>query len=227
MKIKWGALVTDGRGKVGGHVASKNKAGAYLRTKVTPANPNTEYQSGVRARLSALSTAWRGLTEAQRTAWNDAVEQYKGTDVFGDIKNPTGFNLHQRLNNNLAQIDVAAITTPPLPEAVAGISTGVLAAANGGAITVTFTVDPVFTDCDLVADATPAISPGINNAKKEFRRIGKYSAVTTHVLTLTTEYNAKFGAVGAAGQKVFVRLKMINKTTGQAGIPVIYSAVIS
>ena len=30
MKMKWGALVVDGRGKIGGQVASKNRAGAYL-----------------------------------------------------------------------------------------------------------------------------------------------------------------------------------------------------
>jgi len=28
MKIKWGALVTDGRGKIGGQVASKNRSSA-------------------------------------------------------------------------------------------------------------------------------------------------------------------------------------------------------
>jgi len=66
MKIKWGAIVVDGRNKIGGHVASKNRAGAYLRTKVTPVNPNTGYQAGVRNTLSTLSSGWRALEEAQR-----------------------------------------------------------------------------------------------------------------------------------------------------------------
>ena len=39
MKIKFGSEVVDGRGKIGGHVYSKNKGGAYKRTKVTPSNP--------------------------------------------------------------------------------------------------------------------------------------------------------------------------------------------
>ena len=104
MKIKFGALVVAGRGKIGGHVASRNRAGAYLRTKVTPVNPATVYQVAVRNRLAGISTDWRGLTAAQRTAWNAAVSDYAKTDIFGDIRNPSGFNLHQKLNNNLVNI---------------------------------------------------------------------------------------------------------------------------
>jgi hypothetical protein len=226
MKAKFGAIVVDGRGKIGGHVASKNRAGVYFRTKVTPSNPNTSYQSGARNRLSNLSTAWVALDEAERLAWNNAVGHYKKTDIFGDLRNPSGFNLFQRINNNLAQIDVAQIDTPALPAEMPVIITGVLTATHASTIEVTFTTDPVFTACDMVVDATPAISPGKSFVKSEFRRLGKYSAVAAHVLDISTEYDDKFGAVGAAGQKVFVRMKMINKTTGQAGIPVVLSVEI-
>ena len=51
--------------------------------------------------------------------------------------------------------------------------------------------------------------------------------VPAHVSTLTTLYNAKFGAPSVAGQKVFVKLKQISNVTGQAGIPVVYSAIVS
>ena len=39
--MKFGALVVDGRNKIGGQVASKNRAGAYLRNKVTPSKKRT------------------------------------------------------------------------------------------------------------------------------------------------------------------------------------------
>jgi len=58
MKIKFGAIVVAGSGKIGGHVASKNRGGAYLRTKVTPTNPNSPAQAGARALLASLSTGW-------------------------------------------------------------------------------------------------------------------------------------------------------------------------
>jgi len=226
MKIKWGALVTDGRNKIGGHVASKNRAGAYLRTKVTPMNPNTSYQAEVRNRLSTVSSGWRVLSAALMLAWNSAVDLFKNTDIFGDIQKPTGFNLYQRLNNNLIRIGIAPITTPPTPVALPTITTGVVTATAGGALIVTFTADPDVSVTEVEVWASPALSAGKSFVKSELRRIGLMPAIVAHVTTLTTIYNAKFGAVGAVGKKIFVMMKQVSKTTGQAGIPVIYSDVI-
>ena len=227
MKMKFGAIVVAGSGKIGGHVASRNRGGAYLRTKVTPVNPNTGSQAAIRNRLSTLSTAWKGLTSAQITAWNNAVAAFKKTDIFGDVQNPSGFNLYQRLNNNLNRIGEASISTPPLPVSLPVIETAVAAQANAGATTITFTNDPVVTDSVVEVSATAAQSPGKNFVKSEFRIIGNMPALVAHVATLTTLYNAKFGAPGAAGQKVLFQLRQISNVTGQAGVPVIVSAVIS
>lgn len=227
MRTKFGAVIVAGSGKLGGHVFSKNRSGSYVRTKVTPSNPNTTYQAGARNRFSTISTGWKGISESNRQAWNSAVDGFKGTNIFGDVKTPSGFNLYQKLNNNLSVAGVAAISTPPLPVALPVIATGVLAAAHGGAIAVTFTSDPIITASVVAVFATAAISQGKSFVKSEFRFIGLMPAITTHVTTLTTLYNAKFGAVGAAGMKVFVKMMQISNVTGQAGIPVIYGAVIS
>ena len=40
-KIKFGMMMTDASGKLGGQVFSKNRGGSYVRTKVTPTNPQT------------------------------------------------------------------------------------------------------------------------------------------------------------------------------------------
>lgn len=227
MKAKFGAIVVAGRGKIGGHVASQNRAGAYFRTKVTPSNPQTSYQTEARNRLAAISTAWCALGAVLILAWNNAVGKFKGTDVFGDIKNPSGFNLHQRLNNNLVRIGESVIDTPPLPEAIPVITTGVLTAAANSTIEITFTDDPDVTGSVVEVYATPAMSPGRSAVSSELRRLGNMPAIVTHVADISTLYNAKFGAVGSAGQKIFISLKQVSTTTGQAGIPVTYSCIIS
>jgi len=51
MKTLFGAIVVDGRGKLGGHVASKNRHGSYFRTKVSPSQPASQYSANVRAAL--------------------------------------------------------------------------------------------------------------------------------------------------------------------------------
>ena len=53
-KIKFGMMMTDARGKLGGQVFSKNKGGAYVRTKVTPSNPQTIAQTTRRALFAAI-----------------------------------------------------------------------------------------------------------------------------------------------------------------------------
>ena len=134
MKMKFGAIVTDGRGKVGGHVASKNRAGSYLRSKVTPVNPRSLSQVNVRQRLSTLSIAWRGLTASQRLQWNRAVENFAKTDIFGDLRNPSGFNLFQRLNNNLLSTGSAQINVPPTPVAVPSLTSLTPTCSTGAAV---------------------------------------------------------------------------------------------
>lgn len=228
MKIKWGALVVDGRNKIGGQVASKNRAGAYLRNKVTPVNPSSSFQVTVRARLASLSSAWRGLTAGQRIAWNAAVSDYKKTDIFGDIQNPSGFNLYVKLNSNLINIGVAAISAPPLPVAVSVFTTGTLAAAAGAqtmALTVTPAVQPASET--IIVKATPGQSAGKTFVKSEFRQIGTFTAATAGAYDLAALYIAKFGPIGPAGVKIFVEVIHVSETTGQQSQSQQYSVIVA
>ena len=178
MKMKWGALVVDGRGKIGGQVASKNRSGAYLRTKVTPVNPRSGSQITVRNRLSGLSQGWRGLTAANRAAWNSAVSDFAKTNIFGDLVNPTGFNLYQRLNNNLLRIGEAALSTPPAPAAIDDIVIGALtAAAAAGTVSLAYTAS-AGSGSEIEVYATPPLSAGVSFVKTEYRLIGSFTSDT-------------------------------------------------
>jgi hypothetical protein len=214
MKTKFGAIVTEGRGKIGGHVFSKNRGGAYMRTKVTPVNPRTASQSLVRSRFGDLSTAWRSLTQAQRDAWNGIVAQYSSTDIFGDLKNPSGLALYQRINNNLAKIGVSAISTPLAPAAVATVIAGVLTATTGVQLLSLALSGAVPAGVKVVVRATAPMSAGKNFVKSEFRQIGTFAAAQASPLVLTAMYTTKFGGVGAVGTKVFVQLEFVSITTG-------------
>ncbi len=226
MKMKFGAIVVDGRNKIGGHVASKNRAGSYLRTKVTPVNPQSSYQLTARTALTSFSQGWRGLTQAARDAWNAAVADYQRTDIFGDLRSPTGLNLYVRLNRELGLIGQSSISTPPLPASVGAVAATSLAAA-AGAGTISLTLDgAVPSNTSIKIYATPAVSPGKSFVKSQYRFIGYKAAATATPVDIQTEYDARFGAVGTAGQKIFVKIVPVNETTGQVGQASQVSAVI-
>lgn len=207
MKIKFGAIITDGRGKIGGHVASKNRSGAYMRTKVTPTNPNTTAQSQARSLLASLSQGWRTLTTAQRLAWNGAVSDWSKTDIFGDIKNPTGLNLFIKLNANLLGVGLVAINTPPakleVPTAV--VDSGTYNATTG-LMVITF-LDESADAVRALVRATPKLSQGVSFVKSELRVIGSVPVVSDTVI-LTGNYSAKYGSV-PAGSNVYASVQFI------------------
>ena len=227
MKCKFGAIITEGRGKINGFVASRNRAGAYMRTKVTPVNPNTSYQATVRARLAARSQAWSGLTASQRLAWNSAVQDFAKTDIFGDLQNPSGFNLYCGLNNNLLNISESALSVPPTPQAVINFTSFSAAAAAGAqTLTLTFAAAIAVTEKILVF-ATPAVSAGKEFVKPLYRQIDVLTSVETSPHSAETEYIARLGAIGEAGAKIFVKLVPVSVASGQQGIGVIASCLIA
>ena len=150
-------------------------------------------------------------------AWNNAVADFKRTNVFGDIKTPSGFNLYGKLNNQLRAIGVAPLTVPPLPTTVfAFTSLSVVADTTLGTMNISFTgVIPV--GSSVIVSATPGVSPGKNFVKSEFRQIKVLTSADLSPEDVAAEYIAKFGALPTVGKKVFIGFKVVVDTTGQAG----------
>ena len=217
MKLKFGALVTDGRGKIGGHVASKNRAGAYLLTKVTPSNPNTVAQVQARTILGSLSQLWQSLSDNQRSGWNDAVKEWGTTDIFGDIKNPSGINLFVKLNANLLSVGFSILLDVPRKmEVPSAIITAANLSISSGDISINFDSSAA-NGVNALIRATPSLSNGVSFVKSQFRVIGT-EVVVGNNLYLQNAYGAKFG-MPLVGANVYVNVQFVlpngQKTTEQ------------
>lgn len=225
-KVKFTAVVADMRNKLNGSVFAKNRGGAYVRTKVTPVNRQTVDQANVRNRLGTFSQGFRGLTANQIAAWNSAVDNFKGTDIFGDIKTPSGINLYVKLNANLASVNTAAISTPPLPSSVPAI-TALSASADASAhtLSIVFAPSPVPANTSFVILVTKQKSPGQSFFGGQYSQLAVVAAAGTSPQALGTAYEAKFGSL-ITGQKIGVKIFAINTTTGQAGIPLTTELVV-
>jgi len=193
MKIEWGALVVDGSGKLGGHVAAKNRGGAYLRTKVTPLNPQSEAQSLVRGLFASISSAWSGLSVVARTSWNAGVEAFGQTNIFGDLKIPSGKALFQRLNQNLALSGQAQLTVCPQVAPVEFVELVSVDASVAGSSMVLET-NGATSDSVIIVEATPILSAGTSNAKNKFRVLGFVAGADADGFDFGDLYIERFGA---------------------------------
>lgn len=223
MKIKFGAIVTDGRGKLGGHVLAKNRSGNYMRTKVTPVNPQTTYQQAQRAALGTLSSGWSGLTGAQRAAWDGAVGDFQKTDIFGDLKSPTGKNLYTGLNRNLLNAGQSILTTPPSPASIPNLT---IDAADYSLAGTSFDIDTTGTATSsfVQAWATPPLSAGTTFVKNRIRLLESIAGGVDATLDIYASYLARFGAP-PVGSNVYVAIRVVN-AGGEAGVLSTFQATI-
>lgn len=226
-KVKFTAVVADMRNKLNGSVFARNRGGAYVRTKVTPLNPQSVRQVAARNLLTSLAQNFRSLTQDQITAWNEAVTQWQTTDIFGDLVSPTGLALYVRLNANISNAGGTLLTSPPAPvgaDALTAIS--LVSDVSDSSFDITFAPATVPANHTMYIESTSMLSPGINNANSKFRFIGTAAAAAASPFDAYALQTAKFGAL-VAGQKVYVRCKFINKLTGEVSLALKASAIVT
>jgi len=223
-KIKFGAIVTDGRGKLGGHVLTKNRQGAAMRTKSSPVQRRTNSQQASKNRFTTLTQAWRVLTEAQRLAWNSAAPDYIQTNIFGDTYAPTGKNLFMLLNETLLIGGFAMISAPVLAVSPVPITAFAVASNTSAAQTLSFAPTPIAADNFFIVEATRPLSAGKYAPGSAFRILSIRAAADISPLNTFAEYQSLFGTP-VTGKKIFFRVTAANSDTGIRGIPLQASSI--
>lgn len=228
-RVLYGGGVADVRGKWNGQVHSRNKGGAYFRTKVTPINPNTSYQALQRTYQSNLAKYWAAsLTDDQRQGWK-SLGQILGTlSVFGNKLILSGIATFIRINRILLAAGVTQIDDAPTSNDISNVESGSLAVSSGGGTVVfTFAPTPYAAGQGLYVFATPPMSAGILNFTNQLRLIGYFDA-SASPLSLTAAWTARFGAVpGSPGQAVGISVRAIDSTTGAISAAANFQAIIS
>lgn len=226
-KVKYGEMIADLRGKINGTVHSKNRSGQYMRNKTSPVNPQSTSQSGVRNSFTTFAQGWRSLTATQRASWSGVVDAFTKSNVFGDTVRLTGANLYMMLNRVIATIGGTAITTPPIPAAVTGVTSASVAADVSDA-TILLTYAPAIPATQTTQVwATAPQSAGVTFVKNKYRYIGKMVTANASPFDITSMYEAKFGAGWkVAGQKVFIRQVPVITLSGIAASGLDVSTVV-
>ena len=212
--VKFGAGVSELRGKEGGVIYSRNAYGSYMKAKVTPVNPNTAHQSGQRALMGNLSQAWTGLSAADKASWVNLGEQTTRVNVFGDTTYYTGFSLFVKLNRNIVLAGGTVIDSAPVIDVPAPPSFTSLAAASvAPSMSLAFT-PTVPAGAAMFVYATNNILTGRSYVKNYYRLIKIIAAAQTSPQDIYTSWNSYFGNLLVNTATIFVKIKNVNLTKG-------------
>lgn len=222
--IKLGAIVTQISGKLGGHVFARNRGGAYMRTNATPNNPQTSFQTAVRAIMAAISSAWSGLTDVQRNSWNNATDNFSRTDQFGDIRNLSGKALFQSLNQNLQNVGENVIDTAPESLPVPNIE---FVSASGDEDTQDFELEfeGDTTGSKILIFVTPPLSQGTSFVKNKLRVLTFIAGGPESTENIGILYGERFGLL-VQGQNIHVGVIVVNASGQASPMTVVKSLII-
>ena len=232
--IKLTAFVDQISGKLNGTVFSRNRGGAYVRSKSKPSNPQSSAQMAVRAAFGAISQLWGKLSQEAREAWNASVGNYPYINRLGDSKTLSGFALHQKLNRNLQIIGEDLVDLPPSPASPISVASLTATAEFNGTdeewgmtLGGPYASEGADTSTKFVVYATPKLREGVGNFDNLLREIDVRSATVGDHLNLDVldAYTAKFG-VPEVGAKYGFKIVGISITSGQASVPM-YADVIA
>lgn len=114
------------RGKIGGTVYSRNKAGAYARARVTPVNPQTVRQQAARYRFGNMSILFQSLSTMQKNCWESFAKThfnplkgnntgiYSAGNAFLALRQSSGQGNQYRVNPTVVS-GSGAVTTTTIP----------------------------------------------------------------------------------------------------------------
>jgi len=226
-KIKLGSNLADIRGKLNGHVFSKNRNGNYVKTKTNPINRNTSVQAAVRAFFSTLTKGWKALTDVQRGSWNTAVANFKKTNSLADEIILTGHQLYISLNRNIQSILGAVISTAPFPATVTPMLTASVDADVSDATQVLTYTPAVPATQTVIIYATRPMSAGKNSNSQDYKQIATIVAADVSPYDLTAEYEAVFGITWkTVGAKIFYKMKPVITLTGVPAIGFNFNTIV-
>lgn len=172
----------------GAMVFSSAKGVPYVRQLVTPSNPNTDAQQGVRANMSGLNKLWAAMTDPNKATWETRANQLGVSPWNAFVK----INQKDFANGMGDQReDPLETSTPP------SIPTSIVDSVEGSQVTITCG-EPATGDTFgvmLWVSLTTAFTPAPANMKKLVAGTGTPATTLTFVLS------------GLAAGTYFYRLK--------------------
>lgn len=120
--VKYGAIVTEIKGKVGGSVFQGGRSGGIIKNngyrlvKSIRGGDLKRLQGGqiARTNFSIVTKSWASLTEVQRSNWDALLGVWTFINKFGDVYNGTAFQIYTAVNINRLILEEILLSDAPI-----------------------------------------------------------------------------------------------------------------
>ena len=219
MKLAWGILTDDARGKIGSICATLTRSGPILRGHFGARRSATQTQLECRAALGSLSVLWSDPSMlTYRAGWVALGLANPEHNVFAADIYKTGLQMFTRANRNRQIIGEDVILEAPAYAAVGDPAAVTLTHGTGPeSLEVSATNPPAPGDEAVLIYATPPLSPGIFTLGHQQRKLMIVNPGTAGPWDILAAYTAKFGTP-ATGRQVFVEVWYMDIAQGMIGL---------
>lgn len=219
--VKLGAMVQDVRGSLNGMTFSRNRGGAYVRSKVSPVQPVSDYSACTRAAFTAASERWAAtLTQTQRNDWTAFAALHPVINVFGDSVFLSGHAMYVQINARNIALGKTPVDSPVTPWSVySPVSLTLVAENTADALTkFTFAIGRAMEATELLlCSATPLIDPGRTAQKTQYKLLNVLGAATYTAtpVDVFADYNSRYGALSIdVGAVIACKIQVLDFASG-------------
>ena len=226
MKTIFGSFITEGSGKIGGQVISRNHYGTFTKTKVTPYNPQSSRQLAVRANQKTITQLWSTLSDSQRLGWIKESELHPQKDRFGKVHYLSGFGLFTKCNVVRLNLSLSALTSPvALRQFVEWNVISIKAFSLNPAIWL-FLTPLIPRGFYIQVFGSKVVSPGINYIKGQLSYLGYISDNQSFPVNLYPLWLTKYTGTLNNGYAILFELRLVDLNSGFVSNSVKYKCVI-
>lgn len=230
---KYGAIVTDIKGKIGGTVFQGSVAGGVMKNnaarKSTSGTSKLSKADAGRAFLpqrtiAELSSAWKTLSSGDQLSWKTAAPGFPFTNKFGVQYTPSGFQLYMSVNTNLTVIGQSVMSSAPTPSDLINMPAFGLTWTSAGQLSITNPAG-VPSGYFMQVYGTVGMSAGRQPQKGDYKLLAVYPDSAVFPLNIDTEYSTVFGSY-STGATVWIQCKLSKADSGRNSQPFVGPVIV-
>ena len=209
-RIKLGAIVTDIKGKVGGHVFQKGRSSIIMRSnpaKIIKARNQIDSGVGRAAPRNKLNfdkavKYWSQISLADRLSWSALIGVWQFKNSFGDSYNGTGYQIFIAANLNLLVLGKSMISEAPIKKVAEFMNVTLNDYSLSGSWTINILTTPLNKQNMLISSSRNQ-NVTKNKGSVRLTRIAQIGVLAASTANLKNKYQQTYGGAPLLDSIIF------------------------